>query len=73
MGFVILASSGLFGSASPTFVVFIGSLLLLSARAWIGVKEVALSHRLTFWLNGLLVMSLVLFGVLVFVRFRTFG
>ncbi len=56
-------------AAPLSLVVLIVSIALLALRAWLGVNGVAMGRRSAFALNGLIVVSVALFGLLVVARF----
>lgn len=59
-------------TAAPLgLAVLIGSIVLLSLRAWLGVTSATVDRRSALVLNGLIVLFVVVFGVLVIVRFAT--
>jgi hypothetical protein len=59
-------------AAAPlTLAVLIASIVLLSVRAWLGVTGATVNRRSALVLNGLIVLFVAVFGVIVIVRFAT--
>ncbi len=59
-------------AAAPlTVAVLIGSIVLLSLRACFGVMGITVDRRSSHLLNGLIVLFVAAFGILVIVRFAT--
>ena len=67
----LLASSLALSAPPIVFVTLVGSLILLSVRTRCGVKGLVLSRRMSHSLNASVIVMLVLFVVLVIVRFKT--
>jgi hypothetical protein len=59
-------------AAAPVgLAVLIGSIVLLSLRAWLGVMGATVDRRSARVLNGLIFLFVSVFGLLVIVRFAT--
>jgi hypothetical protein len=59
-------------AAAPLgLAVLIGAIALVSLRTWLGVMGATVDHRSALVLNGLIVLFVGVFGVLVIVRFAT--
>ena len=53
------------------FAALIGSIALLSLRAWLGVTGANVARRPACVLNGLIILFVAVVGLLVIVRFAT--
>jgi hypothetical protein len=71
MTYVLLASSSGWVDAPVVFTVMLVCLVLASVRAWRAVSGAAHSRWMTIVLNSSLVGLLVLYIVLVILRFKT--
>lgn len=71
-GFIVALSSHT-ASAGAVLVTLLASVVLLSLRAWSGASGFKLTRRVSLMLDGAVVILLVLFLVLVVVRFKTVG
>jgi hypothetical protein len=70
---LFIASSSALDSAPAVLTPLVASVILLSIRAWSGATGAPLTRRVALLLDGVIVVVLVLFIILVYVRFRTLG
>lgn len=71
MSSVMLGDAVAVASATALLVIIIASLVLLAIRAWSGTTGLVLTRRVSLLLNGSIVVLIVVFLLLVFVRFKT--
>jgi hypothetical protein len=68
-----LASTGVFATTLPVLAAVIACVFFLSLRALAGTFVLNLSRRATLLLNAVIVLLLLAFFVLVFLRFKVVG
>ena len=73
MSNVLLASAVSLSTSPVELVILIASMILLSLRTWIGLTGVVLTRRATQLLTGTTLFLILIFLVLVYVRFRALG
>jgi hypothetical protein len=69
----LLKSSGIFATTLPVLIAVIACVVCLALRALAGTFVLNLSRRATIVLNGLIVVLVVAFFVLVVIRFKVVG
>jgi len=70
---VLAASAAALATAPAVLVITVAVLVLLSLRAWTGIRGIALTRQVHLLLDGTIGALLLLFVVLVAVRFVTVG
>ena len=73
MSNVLLASAASLSTSPVELVILVANIFLLSLRTWIGVTGVVLTQRATQLLTGTTLFLILIFFVLVYVRFRALG
>jgi hypothetical protein len=73
MSNVLLASAASLSSSPVELVILVASIILLSLRTWIGVTGVVLTQRASQLLTSTTLFLILVFFVLVYVRFRALG
>lgn len=73
MSNVLLASAASLSTSPVELVILVASIILLSLRTWIGVTGVVLTQRATQLLTSTTLFLILVFFVLVYVRFRALG
>ena len=73
MSAALLGSATSLATSPAELVVLIATIVLASLRAGVSVTGIALTRRGTYLLTGLTIALLVIFTLLVVLRFRTLG
>lgn len=69
----LMASASPLGSVAAVFVTLFACVILLSLRAWRRITGLLLNRRVSFLLDGSILVLLFLFALFVVVRFKTFA
>ena len=70
---LFIATSKATATSAAVLVTLIASVLMLAVRAWTRTTDYRMHRRVRFLIDGVIILIVTLFLVLVVVRFRTLG